>query len=131
MVNNFTPIDVQKFRENNNLINTILLLIATLTTLVLVILLFILIQKKVQTPVETQPSIIITPTVKPIRPSPTLIPTIAIPTQTSTSSAQPKGCTLEAKICPDGSSVSRVGSNCEFPECQTRSATESSVVTPK
>ena len=28
-----------------------------------------------------------------------------------------KSCTLEAKICPDGSSVGRVGSNCEFAPC--------------
>lgn len=26
-------------------------------------------------------------------------------------------CTLEAKICPDGSSVGRIGPNCEFAEC--------------
>ncbi len=35
------------------------------------------------------------------------------------SSSKPpiKGCTLEAKICPDGSSVSRTGPNCEFTPC--------------
>lgn len=27
------------------------------------------------------------------------------------------GCTMEAKICPDGSSVGRSGPNCEFAEC--------------
>lgn len=26
-------------------------------------------------------------------------------------------CTLEAKICPDGSSVGRTGPNCEFAAC--------------
>jgi hypothetical protein len=26
-------------------------------------------------------------------------------------------CTMEAKICPDGSSVGRIGPNCEFAEC--------------
>ena len=26
-------------------------------------------------------------------------------------------CTLEAKICPDGSSVGRTGPNCEFKKC--------------
>jgi hypothetical protein len=26
-------------------------------------------------------------------------------------------CTEEAKVCPDGSSVSREGPNCEFAEC--------------
>lgn len=32
---------------------------------------------------------------------------------------QPKGCTLEAKQCPDGSSVGRTGPNCEFAACPT------------
>ena len=31
----------------------------------------------------------------------------------------PKACTLEAKICPDGSAVGRTGPNCEFAECPT------------
>jgi hypothetical protein len=39
----------------------------------------------------------------------------------ATSSANPvptqKACTLEAKICPDGSSVGRTGPNCEFAPC--------------
>ena len=26
-------------------------------------------------------------------------------------------CTMEAKICPDGSAVGRTGPNCEFAEC--------------
>ena len=30
---------------------------------------------------------------------------------------QSKACTLEAKICPDGSSVGRTGPNCEFAAC--------------
>ena len=29
------------------------------------------------------------------------------------------GCTLEAKICPDGSAVGRAGPNCEFIPCPT------------
>lgn len=39
----------------------------------------------------------------------------------ATSSAKPtptsKACTLEAKLCPDGSSVGRTGPNCEFAPC--------------
>ncbi|KKR99438.1 MAG: hypothetical protein UU51_C0027G0002 [Microgenomates group bacterium GW2011_GWC1_41_20] len=37
----------------------------------------------------------------------------------ATNSASPtqKACTLEAKICPDGSSVGRTGPNCEFAPC--------------
>lgn len=30
---------------------------------------------------------------------------------------EPKGCTLEAKVCPDGSSVGRQGPRCEFAAC--------------
>ena len=29
----------------------------------------------------------------------------------------PVACTLEAKLCPDGSYVGRTGPNCEFAEC--------------
>ena len=29
----------------------------------------------------------------------------------------PVACTQEAKICPDGSAVSRTGPNCEFAAC--------------
>lgn len=29
-------------------------------------------------------------------------------------------CTLEAKICPDGTYVGRTGPNCEFDECPTK-----------
>lgn len=28
-------------------------------------------------------------------------------------------CTMEAKLCPDGSAVGRIGPNCEFAECPT------------
>jgi len=34
------------------------------------------------------------------------------------------GCTQEAKICPDGSTVGRTGSNCEFAECPAAKADE-------
>ncbi|PCC69560.1 hypothetical protein SAMN02745121_06367 [Nannocystis exedens] len=29
----------------------------------------------------------------------------------------PKACTKEAKVCPDGSTVGRIGPNCEFAPC--------------
>ncbi|MDO8575824.1 MAG: carboxypeptidase-like regulatory domain-containing protein [bacterium] len=32
-------------------------------------------------------------------------------------SPEPVACTMEAKICPDGSSVGRTGPNCEFADC--------------
>lgn len=34
-------------------------------------------------------------------------------------------CTLDAKICPDGSAVGRTGPNCEFTECPTTTNTNS------
>ncbi len=34
----------------------------------------------------------------------------------------PQACTLEAKICPDGSAVGRTGPNCEFAACPESSA---------
>lgn len=37
--------------------------------------------------------------------------------------SQQKACTLEAKICPDGSSVGRSGPNCEFSSCPAVSPT--------
>lgn len=30
---------------------------------------------------------------------------------------EPQACTLDAKICPDGSTVGRTGQNCEFAAC--------------
>ena len=30
---------------------------------------------------------------------------------------QPRACTEEAKLCPDGSAVGRTGPNCEFAKC--------------
>lgn len=38
---------------------------------------------------------------------------------------QPQGiaCTMEAKLCPDGSYVSRTGPNCEFTPCPTATST--------
>lgn len=32
-------------------------------------------------------------------------------------SSNPKPCSMEAKICPDGSSVGREGPKCEFKAC--------------
>jgi hypothetical protein len=35
-----------------------------------------------------------------------------------------KACTMEAKLCPDGSSVGRTGPNCEFAACPSESLCE-------
>lgn len=35
-----------------------------------------------------------------------------------------RGCTLEAKLCPDGSTVGRIGPNCEFASCPAVSPTQ-------
>lgn len=36
---------------------------------------------------------------------------------------QPRPCTQEAKLCPDGSAVGRTGPNCEFAACPTPAPT--------
>ncbi|MFH0937442.1 MAG: hypothetical protein V1808_04075 [Candidatus Daviesbacteria bacterium] len=36
----------------------------------------------------------------------------------------PKACTMEAKICPDGTSVGRTGPNCEFSPCPATSSAD-------
>lgn len=48
-----------------------------------------------------------------ISPQPTVVPTMP----------QGKACTMEALICPDGSSVGRTGPNCEFAPCPTQANT--------
>lgn len=48
------------------------------------------------------------------------LPNKSIITPTPTISQQ-KACTMDAKICPDGSSVGRVLPNCEFAPCSGRS----------
>lgn len=40
---------------------------------------------------------------------------------TASTSPLPVACTMEAKICPDGSAVGRSGPNCEFAPCPTTS----------
>jgi len=41
------------------------------------------------------------------------IPSVVVP------SSAPIACTMDAKTCPDGSSVGRTGPNCEFEACPT------------
>ncbi|MDB5188083.1 MAG: hypothetical protein JWO50_603 [Candidatus Kaiserbacteria bacterium] len=59
--------------------------------------------------------------------------TLAPATDTSkiatTTSEQPTACFADAKICPDGSAVGRVGPNCEFAACPSVNATSSTVHT--
>ena len=38
-------------------------------------------------------------------------------TQPTEDSNAPKNCLMDVKICPDGSSVTRTGPNCEFSPC--------------
>ena len=45
--------------------------------------------------------------------------------QKSTENANRVACTMEAKLCPDGSSVGRTGPNCEFAPCSSVSASPS------
>lgn len=43
-------------------------------------------------------------------------------------SPAPVACTMEAKLCPDGSSVGRSGPNCEFAACPTQSSNTSPTI---
>lgn len=43
-------------------------------------------------------------------------------------STHPKACTLEAKLCPDGSAVGRVLPNCEFAPCKTECQSDADCV---
>lgn len=47
------------------------------------------------------------------KPTVTLLPTLQLPDQ-------PVACTMDVFICPDGSSVARMGPNCEFAPCTTQ-----------
>lgn len=49
----------------------------------------------------------------------------AILTQSFLSPPVQRACTMEAKLCPDGSSVGRTGPNCEFAECPISTAAPS------
>src|SRR3989338_6642737 len=40
-------------------------------------------------------------------------------------------CTQEAKLCPDGSTVSRIGPNCEFAKCPLLTSAPSISINPK
>lgn len=46
----------------------------------------------------------------------------------STSTKTPTACTMEAKLCPDGSAVGRTGPNCEFATCPSGSINATSTV---
>lgn len=46
-------------------------------------------------------------------------PSAAAPT---TGCGEAKACTMEAKVCPDGSAVGRTGPNCEFSPCPNTNA---------
>lgn len=45
--------------------------------------------------------------------------------------AGPVACTMDAKICPDGTAVGRVGPNCEFAPCPAPQASEGTLCKPE
>jgi len=59
-------------------------------------------------------------------PTPELLPSLM---PTSSPSSEPVVCTMEAKICPDGTQVGRTGPNCEFAPCPQPSVTTSTIPT--
>lgn len=48
---------------------------------------------------------------------------------TAATSTEPQACNMDAKICPDGSSVGRTGPSCEFAACPPANATSSIITT--
>jgi len=84
MVNNYTPLDIEKLKKEKDSFNTILLLIVTLTMAVLAVLLFILIQKRIkeknQLLTQPMPTIKLEPTEIPISLSPTVFEKEITPT---------------------------------------------------
>lgn len=50
---------------------------------------------------------------------------------TNKNSVEPVACTEEAKLCPDGSYVGRVGPKCEFKECPSGSSSGSETIEVK
>ena len=44
-------------------------------------------------------------------------------TNTVTKNNHPVACSMEAKLCPDGSYVSRTGPDCQFSACPTATST--------
>lgn len=49
---------------------------------------------------------------------------VPIPTISILPTGEPIGCTMDAKICPDGSAVGRVPPDCEFERCPTDITTD-------
>lgn len=69
-----------------------------------------------------------------ISPRTPIQPSIAQQTLTPTPTPkviEGKMCTMEAKLCPDGSYVGRTGPNCEFARCPTSSITPTPTCIPR
>lgn len=55
---------------------------------------------------------------------PSSLPSTAVESTHSPSSEEPVFCTMDAKVCPDGSSVGRVPPTCEFAECPSETVSD-------
>lgn len=93
---NYTPIDPEKFKKDDSVLNNVLLFMGIITASVLVVLLFVLIQKKSET---SNKNTVITPTVV-LSPSPE--PTLEIvPTEPLTEATpSSKIASPESKLSP-------------------------------
>lgn len=110
--NNFTPINIEKLKGEENRLNTILLLIATVTVFILAVMLFVLIQKKIKTsqqeiPKMPLPTATITPEEREessnkINLSPTNLPSL---TENEVSSPSPNTNLFPAEAITDSSKV--------------------------
>ncbi len=109
MINNYTPLDLKKFKnDGNDKLNTLLLAVASFTALVFAVLLFILIQKKLNEPLNTTTKATEITEELIISPSPEPEPTTPEPTEillTITPTAS-LSATPAASLIPSASSES-------------------------
>ncbi|MGB9707350.1 MAG: hypothetical protein ACPL1D_01200 [Microgenomates group bacterium] len=123
MIGNYTPIDVEKLKGENNTLVTILLLIAVITLSVLVVILFLLIQKKIKEnqiqdyQKENVSTVAPTPTLTPVltpENQPTALPTetiIVTPTPSTGSSLLNQESQLSPSLTPQSTESSQVNQN--------------------
>ncbi len=73
MGTNFTPLNVEKIKDDKENINTALLTVLTVVTFILAVMLFVMINKKIKEPSLSLPPIVSSPTPKATPIIPTLI----------------------------------------------------------
>jgi hypothetical protein len=122
--NSSQPLNNQTNQPSNNSNGLTILSLAVFILLSLGVIIFLYYQnQQLKSIISNYQNVQLTPT--PVATSTPMVFETASPsaspksTKISTPSAKLKACTMEAKICPNGSSVGRTGPNCEFAPCPT------------